>query len=514
MGGVIGLLADDVGKKLGKKRLSIGGLRPKHTARLGTFLLGFVISMFTQLSVLTFSSGVREWVLKGPQVAAKLQQANEQLDQIKKESDSASKQNKALTSQNTQISKDLKSRQFDLNKAQSSLTALRAQISALQPQIAALSSQVRKGNQKISDLKKSEQNLKAAKLQGEANLRAVQNEQKQAEKKYAAIREDNAAIREDNKSVDKKNLELFQKQDELTAKQRALQGDLDRLNSELHQVQTDTKVVTEQLDRKKQELTDSQQQLVDSNKRLAAAQVELTSTEEALKISNIRVSGWKDISAIARRESLIYRIGEEVARVSVRPGLREAAARSELTSLIRRARVDAQRRGAHSTSDFPVAGIFNHVDRDTQQTIPTAVIEGQILSEITSAKTEIVIVASSSLNAFRGEPVSLEITVLPNPAVYSAGQIIAETPIDGNRGDAVISEQFSKFLQQGVKERAIKDGMIPIANSDVSFGEVTLPEALEVIEKIKKADRKVRLQAISETNARAADTLRIDFRLR
>ena len=78
MGGVIGLLADDVGKKLGKKRLSIGGLRPKHTARLGTFLLGFVISMFTQLSVLTFSSGVREWVLKGPQVAAKLQQANEQ----------------------------------------------------------------------------------------------------------------------------------------------------------------------------------------------------------------------------------------------------------------------------------------------------------------------------------------------------------------------------------------------------------------------------------------------------
>ena len=57
MGGVIGLLADVVGKKLGKKRLSIGGLRPKHTAQLGTFLLGFVISMVTQLAVPVYVNG-------------------------------------------------------------------------------------------------------------------------------------------------------------------------------------------------------------------------------------------------------------------------------------------------------------------------------------------------------------------------------------------------------------------------------------------------------------------------
>ncbi len=507
MGGVIGLLADVVGKKLGKKRLSIGGLRPKHTAQLGTFLLGFVISMVTQLAVLTFSSGVREWVLKGPQVAAKLQQANERLDTITKASDKAAKQNQALTSQNAKISNDLKSRQQDLSKAQASLAGLKKQISALQPQISKLSSLVRSGNKKITELKKSEQNLKAAKIQGEKNLKAVQAEQRQAKDKYNAILKD-------NKAVDSRNLELVQKQDDLIAKQKVLQGEQDRLNKELQQIQVDTKLVTEARDRTQQELTDSQQKLTDANKQLASVREELASTEEALKNSNIRVSGWKEISAIARRESMIYRIGEEVARLSVRPGLREVAARSELTSLVRRCRVEAQRRGAHSTPDFPVAGIFNHVDRDSQQTITTSAIEAQILSEITSAKTEMVLIASSSLNAFRGEPVSLEITVLPNPSIYSAGQIISETLIDGNRGDTVISEQFSKFLQQGVKDRAIKDGMIPISNSDISFGEVTLPDALRVIEMLKKADRKVRLQAISLTNVRAADPLRIDFKLR
>ena len=56
--------------------------------------------------------------------------------------------------------------------------------------------------------------------------------------------------------------------------------------------------------------------------------------------------------------------------------------------------------------------------------------------------------------------------------------------------------------------------MIPFANSDKSFGELTLSEVLGVIEKLRKADRKVRLQAISIGNIRAADELKLEFHLR
>jgi hypothetical protein len=286
------------------------------------------------------------------------------------------------------------------------------------------------------------------------------------------------------------------------------------LTGELKQIQTETTKVTEARDRIQQELSVSQQKLTDTQGELNSVTDELTKTRAELQTSNIRVSGWKEISTVARRENLIYRVGEEVARIPIRARLNSNGARSELTSLIRKARVEAQKRGAHSTAEFPVAGIFNHVDSQSQQTISQAMIEGQIISQISGSQTDLVMIASSSLNAFRGEPVSLEITVYPNPPVYSAGQIISETVIDGNRGDSVIAEEFTKFLQVGLRERAIKDGMIPFANSDKSFGEISLAEVVQVIDKLQKADRKVRLQAISISNVRAADELKLEFRLR
>ena len=500
MGGVIGLLADEVGKKLGKKRLSIGGLRPRQTARLGTFLLGVSISIFTQLSVLGFSSGVREWVLKGPQVAMKLRQATEQLNSIEKQVDETQSQNLNLKNQNGLISRDLKARQADLVKANSSLSDLQNKINALQPRIRVLTSMVEKGNSKIAALNQ-------AKQQGELNLAKVMGDLRVAGDRY------NNKVN-DNNNISVRNLELTQKNDTLNSEQNRLLAEQKRLNIELNRLERETTKATEARDRIQQELTESQQRLVASQKRLTAVTADLARTEAELQTSNIRVSGWREISAVARRESLIYRIGEEIARVPVRSHLNTNAARSELTSLIRKARVEAQKRGAHSTTEFPAAGIFNHLDSQTQQTIPAAMIEGQIVSQISGSKSDLVMIAASSLNAFRGEPVSLEITVLPNPAVYSAGQIISETVIDANRGDSTISEEFAKFLQVGIRERAIKDGMIPFANSDKSFGELTLSEVLGVIEKLRKADRKVRLQAISIGNIRAADELKLEFHLR
>ena len=47
MGGVIAFIADKLGSKIGKKRLTVFGLRPHDTSVLLTVLSGVLISLFS-----------------------------------------------------------------------------------------------------------------------------------------------------------------------------------------------------------------------------------------------------------------------------------------------------------------------------------------------------------------------------------------------------------------------------------------------------------------------------------
>ena len=55
VGGLIAYIADNMGSKIGKKRMSVFGLRPKHTSILLTVLSGMLISVLT-IGVMAISS--------------------------------------------------------------------------------------------------------------------------------------------------------------------------------------------------------------------------------------------------------------------------------------------------------------------------------------------------------------------------------------------------------------------------------------------------------------------------
>lgn len=68
MGGLIAYVGDWLGRKLGKKRLRLAGLRPRHTAVVFTVISGMLIPVATTYAILTISAPVREWMAKGPQI--------------------------------------------------------------------------------------------------------------------------------------------------------------------------------------------------------------------------------------------------------------------------------------------------------------------------------------------------------------------------------------------------------------------------------------------------------------
>ena len=59
VGGFIAYLADKLGSKIGKKKMSVFGLRPKHTALLLTVASGVMISILSVLTVSISSESAR-----------------------------------------------------------------------------------------------------------------------------------------------------------------------------------------------------------------------------------------------------------------------------------------------------------------------------------------------------------------------------------------------------------------------------------------------------------------------
>ena len=64
VGGLIAYLADKMGSKIGKKRMSVFGLRPKHTSILLTVLGGTIIAVLT-ISVMAIASQSARFVWHG-----------------------------------------------------------------------------------------------------------------------------------------------------------------------------------------------------------------------------------------------------------------------------------------------------------------------------------------------------------------------------------------------------------------------------------------------------------------
>src|SRR6476619_1887276 len=82
--GFIAYIGDLLGRRLGKKRLSVFGLRPQHTAVLLTVVTGIIIAGMTFSAALASLPFCRRLVIQGEQLARqneRLHRSNRMLEQ-------------------------------------------------------------------------------------------------------------------------------------------------------------------------------------------------------------------------------------------------------------------------------------------------------------------------------------------------------------------------------------------------------------------------------------------------
>jgi len=499
MGGGIAYLADIVGKKLGKKRLSVFGLRPRQTAALGTVLVGVLITSFTIALALLFSKPMRQALLHTERVRMQLAKDQEDLQNLESEVKKRSDRNTTLAKTNGGLTATIADRQAKLLDAQTKLAGLNANIKVLQSKIGIVNLKLSRGLVAFNTSQKALQatNIKLSKVQ--TDLKANQNKL--------------TYVVADNQDLEKKSIDYVRQNEKLLALQKQLGTEKAKLEADLTKIKHDVEGLEEAKQANLAEIERTKSELTDFQNQLSNAKAELATTQAQLDQATMRLEQFRSISEVARTQQMIFRANQEVARYEVKDGLSVKNATDALQKLMTNAGRAAQSRGAINSRRTPSVLIVSYRDPQTGEFVTPEMIERRIVRQITGATGYKVLVAVSTLNAFRGEAVSLEISVHPDPLVYTKGQLIAETVIHGNESEDALLQELGGFLQDKVRAQALKDGMIPVSNSDVSLGQVTPTDLLQIIDQLRRTDHMfIRFEARAARNTRAADELKLEFR--
>lgn len=494
---VIAIVADNLGRKLGKKRLSLGRMRPRHVAMLGTGLMGGIVSLVTIGLVSLASQDVRRWIVEG-------QQAIRDVQLLRNEQVELTQTIQSLDGRIGALNQEIAGKTKQADEAASRLGAATQRLNQLRSQLAAANRQAESARRQASRLVASVSALRRS-VESQRSLLTA------SRKALDSTRATAQRATRDYERTLKDYKDLVANRDALDKALAKLESDADLLRAQIDERTKESAAISAERD----ELADGLKREKEAYERARGAYEEdLSRLREDLLGAQSELDQVGQILALNRDASrlspMIFRYREELLRLPIDPSRTRAEARKLIQDALGRARSIARNRGAKA--DGLAAGLFDLRDSDGTLLASVEEQEERWADLVTSKSEPLVLILRSRVNAFAGEFVSLDFAVFRNPIVYRAGQTILETRINGAAAEQAILRQIEDFLQTRLRDRVKQDGLIPIqAEEDESFGTLSSETVLELVRTLRMADRAVRLIVKAKADTRAGDPLQLLF---
>ncbi|WP_459540441.1 DUF3084 domain-containing protein [Negativicoccus succinicivorans] len=132
MGGLIAFLGDKIGSKVGKKRISLFGMRPKHTSILVTVLTGIMIAAMTIGVLSALSENVRTALFGMEQLQGELSRLGSEVQQKNAELERSKAQLAEQTTEYNQMTERVRETNTQLALAQEQESYMRAQLQVVE----------------------------------------------------------------------------------------------------------------------------------------------------------------------------------------------------------------------------------------------------------------------------------------------------------------------------------------------------------------------------------------------
>lgn len=183
VGGLIAYLADKMGSKIGKKKMSVFGLRPKHTALLLTVASGVVISFLSILTVTISSQSARTALFGMEKIQAELAALNKEKETATKALEEAKGNVKTQNEIIELLDKDIKKSTEAKKQAEAQLHGVQGKYALAKMEVKSLSDAKANLANEVKDLEATTERLR----QGIINMREGQVYYRAGEVVYAAV---------------------------------------------------------------------------------------------------------------------------------------------------------------------------------------------------------------------------------------------------------------------------------------------------------------------------------------
>ena len=182
MGGLIAYMGDKLGTKVGKRRMSLFGLRPKHTSIIVTIVTGLLVAAAT-VGILSFTSqSVRTALFGMDQLRADMKQLNEEVAAKTQEL----VRGKALLEQNKQ---ELEERMAEIEQIRREVEATKAELASAQEAKDATEAELASLQSSYAEVSKKLADLEATRAKMEAHIKDLQNTQEKLQNGIIHLRE-------------------------------------------------------------------------------------------------------------------------------------------------------------------------------------------------------------------------------------------------------------------------------------------------------------------------------------
>lgn len=468
--GFIAYFGDILGRRMGKKRLSLFNLRPRYTAIVVTTITGMIISALALAALISVNSQFRRVLTEGERIFT-------QNKRLTTDNATLAQSNRLLTERRNELVKRVEERQKQLEVAKAQVAKAERAVKAAQQSVARLKAD-------IETRKRDIEMLSARKFAADVELEKRNEE-------LAGVQAELAKAQENLRS---RQADLIVVGQRLTV----TAANLDQAKASLAETQVKLSAVEDSLRAKTRELEAKQRELsAEQTKRLHFEKLSLE-FEQQLRSGN-----------------LVLRQGDEIARAVISPFQSPFGIRADILSLLGTASENANKRGVGiGQNGRAVRVVFRQPDGRISDATEAECLDNA-RDAIWRSRTPVLVQVVCATNTVDGEQALVELLLYANKTIFREGEAIASARIDGRISEGRVLLAVIAFLQGDVADAALGKGIVPVANSDPrqSLGgnpQQQLEKLLAVVGQIKALSAKADVTVYAAADITAAEPLNMD----
>lgn len=480
LGGLLAVLGDRLGTKVGKARLRLFGLRPRQTATVVTILTGTAIAASTLSLLFAFSKPLRQGVFEIDEILAEVRKAQGDLENTKQEKARVEQELGRVTQEKSQVEQGLL-------KAQKLFSNTNQQVSGLKTEVTKL----REERQKLAREREKLTRDRAILLEQRNDL-------------LARLPQLQGRVEVQEQELVQRRQTIDQKQKQIAKQDRTLQ----EREKRLQQLQTQRQTLQEELNRRDSLISDRDRAIaeLDTNisrrdralkereKQLARLEQHITLLRERIQTLGQNYQGLRQGTlAIARGQVL----GFGVVRIVDSTGARNAI--DQLLREANRAAIIATQRDRNSANERVVKISQSQVE--------------QLASQIQDGRDYVVRILSASNYVENETSVLVFGDVALNKELFKPNEVLATVTLESSKMTSTDLENRLDLLLAQAQSRARRAGLlgdIQVGESDSLTTVAQIVTLNQFIEQLQNSPEEIdRLQVVVTDTTYTAGPLKL-----